>query len=119
MVTTVARGSNSGIEMRQEVVVRTADEWRGLWSSHSPGETAPAVDLSKELVAAVFLGTRPTGGFGVDVVRARRDGDAVVVEYVERRPDPGLLVTQALTSPFHIVRLPRHDGAVRFQRVEK
>jgi hypothetical protein len=40
----------------------------------------------------------------------------LVIEYVERRPDPGGIVAQFLTSPFHIVKLPRHTGPVQFQK---
>jgi hypothetical protein len=41
----------------------------------------------------------------------------LIVEYAERRPPADAIVTQALTTPFHIVRLPTHDGPVRFRRV--
>jgi PrcB C-terminal len=69
------------------------------------------------MVVAVFLGIRPTGGYGVEITAARREGGTLVVEYVERRPRPDALLTQALTAPFHIVALPRHDGAVTFRHV--
>jgi hypothetical protein len=65
----------------------------------------------------VWLGTRPTGGYDVEIVATRRDGNALVVEYVEHRPPADAIVTQALTSPFHIVKLPRADGPVRFRDV--
>jgi hypothetical protein len=67
------------------------------------------------MVAAVFLGARPTGGYGVEITGTRRDGDTLVVEFVERRPGPDAIVTQALTAPYHIVTLPRHEGAVVFR----
>jgi hypothetical protein len=79
----------------------------------------PSVDFSKEIVAAVFLGTRPTGGFSVEIVGTRVEGDALVVEYAEQRPGRADIVSQVLTSPFHIVRLPTHKGPVRFQRQDR
>jgi hypothetical protein len=39
------------------------------------------------------------------------------VEYRERRPPPGTLVAQVLTSPFHLVRVPRQTGPVEFRRL--
>lgn len=116
-VTTVARGSMSAITGPREVVVRSSADWNALWKEHGSTQPVPAVDFSKELVAAVFLGSRPTGGFSVEVVGARVEGDALIVEYVEQRPGRDSIVSQVLTSPFHIVKLPAHKGPVRFQGV--
>jgi len=113
---TIARGSSSGVEERREAVVRSAAEWDVLWKAHAGAQAAPAVDLAKNVVAAVFIGTRSTGGYSVEITGTRRDGDALVIEYVQRAPGRGDIVSQALTSPFHIVSLPRHDGPVRFEQ---
>jgi hypothetical protein len=107
----------SAITEPREVVIRSSAEWNALWKEHGSTQPVPAVNFSKELVAAVFLGIRPTGGFSVEVVGARIEGDVLIVEYVEQRPGRGSIVTQVLTSPFHIVKLPAHKGSVRFQAV--
>jgi hypothetical protein len=116
-VVTVAQGAYSGIEERTENLIRTASDWQALWKAHRGSGPAPPVDFAKETIAAVFLGTRPTGGYSIEIVRARRDGTALVLEYVERRPAADSIVTQALTSPFHIVKLPKHDGPASFHNV--
>ena len=115
MFTTVSRGQNSGVTETREVTVSTAAEWDALWKMHRGG-TAPSVDFTKHLVAGVFLGTRPTGGYSVEIVAVRRDATGIVIEYFERMPAPGVLVTQALTAPFHLVTLERVES-VRFRRV--
>lgn len=112
---TVAAGGRSAITEAQHTVVRSETDWQALWRRHGGRDAAPAVDFSREIVAAVFLGTRPTGGYRVDITAARREAEALVIDFVERRPQPGALVTQALTSPFHIVRLPQVDLPVRFR----
>src|SRR5688572_5608851 len=100
--TTVARGSNSQISEPREVIVRTADEWRALWKTHGDARQ-PTIDFSKSTVIGVFLGTRMTAGYEVDIVSVRAQGATTVVEYRERRPDPGAFLAQALTAPFHLV----------------
>jgi len=117
-VTSVAQGPNSGIDDTREVVVRSQAEWDALWKSHAGVQPAPSVDFSRELVAAVFLGTRHTGGFRVDITGHRREESTLIIEYVERVPAADGIVTQALTSPFHIVKLPRFDGPVRFRKIK-
>jgi hypothetical protein len=116
-IVTLARGSYSQVADRTERAARTQDEWQALWKLHGASQPAATVDFAKEMIAAVFLGTRPTGGYDVEIVATRREANAVVVEYVEHRPPADAIVTQALTSPFHIVKLPRTDGPVRFRDV--
>jgi hypothetical protein len=114
--TTVAEGTQSAVEERREVVIRTTAEWERLWREHDPsGSTVPPVDFPREMVAAVFLGTRPTGGYRVEVTALRRAGAALIVEYAERRPDADALLSQALTMPYQIVKFAAHDGPVTFR----
>lgn len=113
---TIAQGSTSGIEEPRQVIIRSQSDWASLWKQHGSPDLLPEVDFTKEIVAAVFLGTRPTGGFSTQISRSRLEGTTLVIEYSEQAPSADAIVTQALTSPFHIVRLPRHTGAVRFAR---
>jgi hypothetical protein len=115
--TTVARGHHSGIEEPREAVVRTESEWKALWKTHA-AEPAPAVDLAKSIVAGVFLGTRSTGGYAVEITAVERQGADVIVRYRETRPDPNMMVTQVLTAPFHIVSFEKTTGEVKFQKVK-
>jgi PrcB C-terminal len=115
-VMTVARGPMSAVADARQTVARTVTEWGALWKSHGAAQPMPDVDFSTSMVAAVFLGSQPTGGISVEITGTRLDGDALVVEFVERRPGRGDVVSQVLTSPFHVVKLPRHDGPVRFEK---
>jgi hypothetical protein len=117
-VTTVAQGAYSGISDASEVVVRSRAEWDALWKAHAGLQPIPAVDFSQEFIAAVFLGTRRSGGFGAEILGTRREAAALVIEYRERVPAASDIVTQALTSPFHIVRVPRFDGPIRFRKIK-
>lgn len=116
--TTVARGTLSAIDEHREVVVRTADEWKNLWQQHAGEAAPPLVDFSDLTIVAVFLGTRATAGYDVTIVAVEREGGDVVVRYRESRPAPGMLTAQVLTSPFHIVTVPRFAGAARFERLD-
>ncbi len=117
--TTVARGSASGQQTPRQVTVRTAGEWRELWKIHAPDREAPAIDFSKRMVVGVFLGSRPTAGFDVEIVAVRTGNDALVVEYAERRPDRDTMAAQILVEPFHLVSVPKYDGLVRFVPASK
>jgi PrcB C-terminal len=115
-VATVAQGPASAIEDPREAIVRSQTELAALWKSHAGPQSAPSVDFSANVVAAVFLGTRPTGGFRVDILGTRREGQALVIDYAERAPGREDIVPQVLTTPFHIVALPRYEGTIRFRK---
>jgi hypothetical protein len=115
---TVAQGAMSNIEEPRQAVVRTAAEWQALWKQHDPQRAAPAVDFAQAMVVAVFLGTRPTAGFAVEIIAVKTEGGGAVVEYRERRPPRDALTAQILTSPFHIVRLARAPASVEFRRID-
>ena len=116
---TVDKGQSSQIDKAKQVSARTPDAWATLWSGHAGGRTPPNVDFTKDVVAAVFLGSRPSAGYAVDIVRARQDGVALVVSYKETRPAPDSVAAQVLTSPYHIVAIPKGSTTdVKFERVE-
>lgn len=119
LLATVAQGAMSGVEEPRQVVVRSAAEWQALWKEHAPGRAAPAVDFAQSMVVAVFLGSRPTAGFAVEITAVRPEGSRTVVDYVESRPSRDEFTAQVLTSPFHIVRATRAMGEVEFRRVVK
>jgi hypothetical protein len=71
------------------------------------------------MVVGVFLGSRPTAGYGVEILRTIGGGGAFIVEYVETAPPPGAITAQVLTMPYHLVAVPAHAGEVTFKRIEK
>lgn len=114
-VHTVARGDGSRIASPRCVVARDGSEWGALWAAHSgPDTPEPAVDFETRMVAAVFAGERPTPGFDVAITGSRREGSGLVLLVDETQPRADSVAAQLITSPFHIVTLPRFDGQVEF-----
>ena len=106
---TIDKGIRSGIREPLETLIRSQTEWQSLWRRHTSTSTVPAplpvVDFDKEIVAAVFLGEKPTGGYGVEISSAEVADRSLTVFVGETSPKPGAMVTQAINQPFHIVRI--------------
>lgn len=113
--------SYSGYEDRRRQVIRTpetwADAWRQLYEGRSPLPERPAVDFDRSMVILAAAGSRPTGGYGIEVESVHRDEETMYVVVRETSPGDDCMVTQAFTAPTTAVRVPRVDGSVEF--VEK
>jgi hypothetical protein len=116
--TTIERGDQSGIEKPRQVVVRSAAEWAALGMQHAADRTHPAADFTRATLIGVFLGSRPTAGYAVEITRIEREGSGLIVTYHEQRPGPDEMVAQMLTTPYHIAQIERFAGPIRFKRAQ-
>ena len=115
---TIDKGDQSNIDAPRQALVRTPAEWEALWHMHTFDRARPAVDFSREMVVAVFMGTRPNAGYSVEVVSALEKGGALIVRYRETAPSPGAVTAQILTFPYHIVAFPKVNVTdVRFEKI--
>jgi hypothetical protein len=116
---TIEKGDQSNIESPMQTVVRTDAEWSALWHRHAFEREKPDVDFSKEIVIAVFMGSRPNAGFSTTILSALAVKGVLVVRYRETMPRPGALTAQVLTFPYHIVAIPKVEVTdVKFQKTE-
>lgn len=102
------------------VMVTNRDELLTLWNrAHGSQLTVPPlpdVDFSRETVLAVFLGQKPTGGYGAEVRGIVEEDRELFVDLVVSEPAPGAITTQALTSPWVMIRVLRSGYAVAWFR---
>lgn len=117
-VRTIERGVESGIDSPRHAAARTGAEWTALWKAHHVERPAPPVDFTTEMVIAVFLGTRPSAGYGVEIVSAAERDETVVVTFRETKPAPGAVTAQILTSPYHIAAVPASRAPIVFRKLE-
>ena len=119
-IETIARDSMSQVDTASHQTARNEKEWAALWQAHAGGaKPLPKVDFSSRMVVAVFLGSRPTAGYAVEIADVKTEGKAVTVEWRERRPPADGILAQVITAPAHIVSIPRADGVITFRKVDR
>ena len=118
-IQTIATDTMSQVESPKQAVARTPAEWTALWRQHAGDTALPKVDFASCTVVAVFLGTRPSAGFAVEITGTHQEHGALIVQWRERRPDPGMVAAQVLTSPAHIATIPKFAGEIRFEKMER
>lgn len=96
------------------------------WAKSSEKEATEAVakslrvktiDWDKQMLVVVTAGSKPTGGWRVEVTSAAVKGDTMTVTYAVSPPDG--FATQAFTHPGVVALVPRHKGKVEFVQAKK
>jgi PrcB C-terminal len=111
-----------GHDMRFRIIADAAElahTYGEIHGGQTPQPSPPAVDFRHSLILAAFLGQRPTAGYGIELGPARHtvedSGPWLEVTVTTRRPPPGAITAQVITSPYCLVRVPRGEyRRVRF-----
>jgi hypothetical protein len=119
-IKSLLNGSNAAYGSDSSLVRldRSAESFKQTWNimngNFVPVPSAPNVDFSRNKVLTVFLGQRPTGGYGIVLASAKLEGQTLVVSANVRAPSTGAVTTQVITSPFSSVLI---SGSGRFTSV--
>jgi hypothetical protein len=115
--TTVAQGVYDGPHTTKEEVIRNRDEYRAFFDGSPPND--PDVDWDNEVIVAVALGERRSGGYSVDITEiilhliGIRQG---FNDIFYRETTPSGISTDALTYPYHAVKCGREGSRYAFMK---
>ncbi|HST52765.1 MAG TPA: DUF885 family protein [Pyrinomonadaceae bacterium] len=113
----LATGTSSAHEGARAVELITDEAaWRRAWEAIGAGRPLPDVSFDTRAVVVAYQGQQRTGGYSVEITGIKRVGTVLAVSVNERRPASGDVTTEALTSPFVAVSIPRPPtgASVRF-----
>lgn len=119
--TTIARGTDSGYQGASQMVIENSQQWINCWQQHSsnadPPPPIPQVDFNRYSVIAVFVGEKPTSGYSIEILSVETSGSqiqeqapiSIIVQHCQ--PKAGDFVTEALTYPYHMIRISKINGS--------
>jgi hypothetical protein len=117
---TIEKGDQSNVDSAMQALVRTDAEWTALYRKHNFDRQPPKVDFAREMVVAVFMGSRSTAGYTTSILTAMEVKGVLVVRYNEAMPKAGMMTAQIITAPYHIVGIPKATVTdVKFEKVDK
>ena len=125
----IESGAYSHIEEATRTVIQSQEDWHKWWirhntiTEHIDGKeikpAPPPVDFTEESVLTATMGRRSTGGYAIEFVRIHHEGDTLVATLHMTAPGPEDMVTMALTAPYTIIAIPKHEGPIRFVENER
>lgn len=110
---TISKDTQSNYQEDGKYVIRDENAFENLWQDASD-EEIPEVDFASEMVIAVFMGEKSSGGYDVEIVEILETEDTLEVTISETEPGDDDMVTMALTYPEHIISLENIDKEVNF-----
>lgn len=118
--TTVAQEQQGGPKTAKEAVIGSQGDYTAFFDGAPPD--SPDVNWEEEIVVAVALGERRTGGYSVEITSIRLDtigiaAGTVSISYVERTPEDG--APDVLTYPYHVVKCRRVGIRYFFHKATK
>lgn len=116
----IGHGSKAeGITARKNYAIYTKEEYARIWKLTGSTEKMPTIDFKKGYVIAVFAGNRATGGYAISVDSVSDTGYSRSVSVLIEKPGVGCITTQALTSPYQIIRVPFSAASLSHVDIEK
>jgi PrcB C-terminal len=77
-----------------------AATWQIVTGNQVPAPSAPFVDFTRSKVVTVFMGQKPTGGYGLKLLSSNLENGTLRLQLETSEPAPGVFTTQAITSPY-------------------
>ena len=115
----IDRGPYSGETEAGVKVLRTERAFEEFLKDKGEEKIKPLmkqVDWQSEQIVVIFAGQHPSGGYGIDIRRiANIDIQRLQVEAKVTKPAPGQIVTQALTTPYVILKMQRQVAAIKLK----
>lgn len=106
-------GQATGVEQAEYALIASEEQllsfWNRAYGSQLSVPPLPDVDFRRETIVAAFAGTKPTGGYGLSVDGVTLEGNDAYIDLTESQPAEGAITTQALTSPWVMLRILRGD----------
>jgi PrcB C-terminal len=106
-------GQATGGEQAEYALISNEDQllsfWNRAYGSQLSVPPLPDVDFRRETIVAAFAGTKPTGGYGLGVEGVTLEGNDAYIDLTETQPAADAITTQALTSPWVMLRILRGD----------
>jgi hypothetical protein len=76
------------------------ETWRMVSGNQIPMPAAPFVNFNQSRVVTVFLGQRPTSGYGLQFQNASLDGRTLILTLQISEPPADRITLQVITSPY-------------------
>lgn len=111
-------GQQSGVKKPAQKVIDNLETWKKVWrevhQAVSPKPKLPKVDFEKQVVLAVFMGEKNTGGYRIQIRGMKDTGKKIEVSVKTTSPPQDGFSIQVLTQPYEFLIAEKPAKPVKF-----
>ena len=111
------KGSNGGYYSPKNMIIRNHSDLKIIYTQinkiRKPGFPIPEIDFEKEIVIALFLGQRSSGGYTISISKIVETKDEIQVYTQNTEPDGP--ATTVMTQPFYFCKIPATEKTIVFK----
>ena len=116
----ILQGEHSNVDKQKNIIITNNEELSSFYSkinmTRTPDFPVPKVNFKKNIVLGLFMGTKTTGGYSIEIDKIESYKNEIIVFYKEKSPKG--MATMVITQPCLIVSIPKKDLPIRFKKVE-
>ncbi len=109
----ILSGTFCSIDTKREEIINNKDEYdklmKDVYMNLDQMPKVPVVNFEKNTLVAFFSGARNTGGYMVNIDSIMEGSKNLTVMVTETKPGKNCVVTDAITKPFVIMKIPKTD----------
>ncbi|MEO8513309.1 MAG: protease complex subunit PrcB family protein [Ignavibacteria bacterium] len=114
----VMDGTFSAIDDKRELLINDNEKYQSLmgevYKNLDQMPRIPVIDFTKYSIIAVFTGPKNSGGYLVSIDSVS-EGFDISVNVTDTAPGKDCIITQGITKPFSIVKIPRTNKKAVFK----
>jgi hypothetical protein len=94
-----------GAKIRFYEILSEPDEIKMLESDKQLRNKISTTDVQKSNFVILNMGEKNSGGYEITIDKVEETANNIIISVKESGPEPGAMVTQALTNPFCVVKI--------------
>ena len=114
--TKLLSGSHNNITKEDNLIIRSQAELEKIYTTinktRRPGYSVPKIDFSKEIVIALFMGSKTSGGYSIKIDHIDFKPEETLVNIIKSKPSG--MATSVMTQPFYIAKIPKMAKKIVF-----
>lgn len=105
---------NQGIK-----IFKSYEEYENFYREHTNiiSDELPKlnIDFKKEILIGIFLGQRPTSGYGIYITKVTIENKKIIIYANEVCPKKDQIVLMVITYPSVFIKIPKYDYPVELK----
>lgn len=119
----IKAGNNSDYNEFTSIKITSTKEltvvWNRFYSKYDRKPPVPNIDFETEMLIAVALGERNSGGFTIHITKVLESDKVIFITAEETKPGNSCASPSVMIYPFQLILVPKSDKEITYTKTVK